>query len=241
SWPRDWSSDVCSSDLIPTSPGITVDPFKSIARAPAGTCTDAAGPTSAIRPSRITMVWSGLGAAPVPSTSSTWVSATTAVSTATYWRTSAASESGRCAESATGAIATRASGTKAGGGRMRDSSLFHREGHHHPGTGGDARPSLLYRRGRPCRADVIHWAEAVPGLGGDDHPHHRESGAVRRDQPQGPDRPRTHPRAAHSSHRALHHRAAGRRQHGRAELTGGRPAVCRVLGLGGGNVDKGVH
>src|SRR2546425_1725416 len=79
------------------------------------------------------MVWSGLGAAPVPSTSSTWVSATTAVSTATYWWTSAASESGRCAGSATGAIATRASGTKAGGGRMRDSSLFHREGHHHPG------------------------------------------------------------------------------------------------------------
>src|SRR5438132_7950399 len=66
-------------------------------RAPGGTCTDAAGPTSAMRPSRTTIVWSGLGVAPVPSTKSTCVSATTAVSTTVYWRTSAASESGRCA------------------------------------------------------------------------------------------------------------------------------------------------
>src|SRR6266699_6757406 len=101
-------------------------------RAPGGTCTDAAGPTSAMRPSRTTIVWSGLGGAPVPSTSSTWVSATTAVSTTVYWRTSAASESGRCATSGAGASATKTSATKASG-RMRDSSLFHREGHHHAG------------------------------------------------------------------------------------------------------------
>src|SRR3989449_5625443 len=66
-------------------------------RAPAGTWTDAAGPTSAMRPSRITIVWSGLGAAPVPSTRSTCASATKPESTTTYWRTSVASESGRCA------------------------------------------------------------------------------------------------------------------------------------------------
>src|SRR5881409_594573 len=101
-------------------------------RVPAGTCTDGAGPTSAMRPSRTTIVWSGLGAAPVPSTRSTWLRATTAVSTTTYWRTSAASESGRCAVSASGANVPRASGTRASG-RMRDSSLFHREGHHHAG------------------------------------------------------------------------------------------------------------
>src|SRR2546421_9031945 len=101
-------------------------------RAPGGTCTAAAGPTWAMRLSRITTVWSGLGGAPVPSTSSTWVSATTAVSTAVYWRTSAASESGRYATSGAGSSATKTSATKASG-RMRDSSLFHREGHHHAG------------------------------------------------------------------------------------------------------------
>src|SRR6059058_6183556 len=101
-------------------------------RAPGGTCTDAAGPTSAMRPSRSTIVWSGLGVAPVPSTKSTCVSATTAVSTTVYWRTSAASESGRCAASVAGAGATKASVTSASG-RMRDSSLFHREGQHHAG------------------------------------------------------------------------------------------------------------
>src|SRR5437660_12872497 len=101
-------------------------------RAPGGTCTDAAGPTSAMRPSRTTIVWSGLGVAPVPSTKSTCVSATTAVSTTVYWRTSAASESGRCTASAAGASATKASVTRASG-RMSDSWLFHREGHHHAG------------------------------------------------------------------------------------------------------------
>src|SRR5256885_11872780 len=101
-------------------------------RAPGGTCTAAAGTTWAMRPSRITTVWSGLGGAPVPSTSSTWVSATTAVSTAVYWRTSAASESGRCATSAAGASVIKIGATRAGG-RMRDSSLFHREGQHHAG------------------------------------------------------------------------------------------------------------
>ena len=34
---------------------MTVDPLKSITRAPAGTCTDAAGPTAAMRPERITI------------------------------------------------------------------------------------------------------------------------------------------------------------------------------------------
>src|SRR2546427_7832320 len=85
-----------------------------------------------MRPSRITIVWSGLGAAPVPSTRSTCASATKPESTTTYWRTSVASESGRCAGSVTGASVTRARGTRASG-RMRDSSLFHREGHHHAG------------------------------------------------------------------------------------------------------------
>src|SRR5437016_13706096 len=101
-------------------------------RAPGGSCTDAAGPTSAMRPSRSTIVWSGLGVAPVPSTKSTCVSATTAVSTTVYWRTSAARESGRCAGSVAGAGATKASVTSASG-RMRDSSLFHCEGQHHAG------------------------------------------------------------------------------------------------------------
>src|SRR2546425_1483337 len=100
-------------------------------RAPAGTCTDAAGPTSAMRPSRITIVWSGFGPAPVPSTRSTWVSATVTVSTTTYWRTSVASESGRWDGSAAGASVTKPSVTSATR-RMRDSSLFHGEGHHHP-------------------------------------------------------------------------------------------------------------
>src|SRR5438034_4561009 len=47
-----------------------------------------------------------------------------------------------------------------------------------------SRPFLLYGRGWSCRTDVIHRAEAVSGLGGDDHPHHRRTGALRRDKPR---------------------------------------------------------
>jgi len=40
----------------PDDAGMTVDPFISMTRAPAGICTDAAGPTAAMRPARITIV-----------------------------------------------------------------------------------------------------------------------------------------------------------------------------------------
>src|SRR5438132_426318 len=51
----------------------------------------------------------------------------------------------------------------------------------HPGAGGDARPPVLYRRGRSGRADVIYGTEIVSRLGCDDHPYRRESRALRRD------------------------------------------------------------
>jgi len=41
---------------MPMMPGMTVDPFMSMMRAPAGIGTAAAGPTVAIRPARMTIV-----------------------------------------------------------------------------------------------------------------------------------------------------------------------------------------
>ncbi len=41
---------------MPMMPGMTVEPVMSITRAPAGTCTEAAEPTAAILPARITTV-----------------------------------------------------------------------------------------------------------------------------------------------------------------------------------------
>ena len=51
----------------PTMPGISVMPVPSTTCAPAGTFTFAAGPTSAMRPSRITTVWPGTAGVPLPS------------------------------------------------------------------------------------------------------------------------------------------------------------------------------
>src|SRR6266513_2455977 len=103
-------------------PGITVEPLMSRTRAPAGTGTDAAGPTAAILPARSSTVWSVFGAAPVPSTSRTCVNATSDVSTVMYSRTPAARESGRWAMSAS------SKGTTCMG-----ASSIHGEMHHHPG------------------------------------------------------------------------------------------------------------
>ena len=58
-------------------PGITVLPVRSMTGAPAGAATLGAAPTSAIRPSRITIVWSCRGGAPVPSITVTCDSTTT--------------------------------------------------------------------------------------------------------------------------------------------------------------------
>ena len=65
---------------------MTVLPARSIVRAPAGTLTLEAAPTSAMRPFWMTTVWLGFGAAPVPSMTVTFVSATTGSLTLTYWR-----------------------------------------------------------------------------------------------------------------------------------------------------------
>ena len=71
----------------PTIPGMTVCPARSITRAPSGARTDADGPTAAIRPSRMTIVWLRLGADPVPSITVTLVNATTGSATDTNCRT----------------------------------------------------------------------------------------------------------------------------------------------------------
>ena len=67
---------------MPTSPGITVWPARSMTCAPAGAGVLAAGPTAAILPWSTMTVWSSRGAAPVPSITRTWVSATTGASVA---------------------------------------------------------------------------------------------------------------------------------------------------------------
>ena len=67
---------------MPTSPGITVWPARSITCAPAGAGVLAAGPTAAILPWSTMTVWSSRAAAPVPSITRTWVSATTGASEA---------------------------------------------------------------------------------------------------------------------------------------------------------------
>jgi len=65
-------------------PGITVFPARSIVRAPAGTVTEAAGPTAAIFSPRITIVCPSFTGAPVPSMTRAFVSATTGSLTVTY-------------------------------------------------------------------------------------------------------------------------------------------------------------
>ena len=67
-------------------PGMTVWPASSITCAPAGTGVERAGPTAAIFPSLITIVWSSAGGAPVPSMTRTCVSATVGASTLTNRR-----------------------------------------------------------------------------------------------------------------------------------------------------------
>src|SRR5580704_17277797 len=69
---------------MPTRPGITVLPCRSIVLAPAGTATLAAGPTCAIFPPWMMMVSFFTGAAPVPSITVALVSATTGSETVTY-------------------------------------------------------------------------------------------------------------------------------------------------------------
>src|SRR5690242_13391872 len=66
-------------------------PVRSMTTAPAGTLAPDAGPTDAMRPSRMITVWSARAGAPVPSITRTCVSATVGVSTCTNWRTGLAS------------------------------------------------------------------------------------------------------------------------------------------------------
>src|SRR5688572_6506913 len=67
-------------------PGMTVCPARSITCAPCGGRTDDDGPTAAILSPWMTIVWFSAGAAPVPSTTRTFVRATTGASTLTKRR-----------------------------------------------------------------------------------------------------------------------------------------------------------
>ena len=79
---------------------MTVEPPSCITRAPAGTRTLAAGPTSEIRFPRITIVCPVFGALPVPSIMVTLVSATTLSPTETKLRTCGVSMAALWAEAA---------------------------------------------------------------------------------------------------------------------------------------------
>src|SRR5829696_212520 len=112
-----------------------------MARTPSGIRTCPAGPARAMRPFRMTMLWSVLGAPPVPSINVTLVKARLAVSTATYFTTSSERESGRCACNVLVTRVIKASGKAIG--RIQVSSLCHpersegslvnRKSHHHAG------------------------------------------------------------------------------------------------------------
>ena len=100
---------------------MTVWPLASTTRAPSGARTLDDGPTSAMRPLRMTMVWAARGAAPVPSMTVALVTTTTGSATATYWRTPAESWAAvRWACSAGAATRTAAARTRGrmGGGRL---------------------------------------------------------------------------------------------------------------------------
>src|SRR3954467_472474 len=81
-------------------------PVRPIVMALAGTCALDDAPTDAIFPSRMMSVWSLRGAAPVPSITRAWVSATIAVSTDTYCCV-AVDSNGRCAAASVADVEAR--------------------------------------------------------------------------------------------------------------------------------------
>jgi hypothetical protein len=72
---------------MPTMPGMTVCPVRSMTRAPVGRLTRSPAPTAAIRPSRSTTVTPRCAGRPVPSMSVTFVNATTGSAIVTNSRT----------------------------------------------------------------------------------------------------------------------------------------------------------
>src|SRR5687767_10344434 len=78
-------------------PGMTVWPFRSITRAPAGAETEALAPIRAMRPFSMMIVWASRAGAPVPSMTRTFVSATTGSDTLTNPRVAGARRSNVCA------------------------------------------------------------------------------------------------------------------------------------------------
>src|ERR1051326_8897504 len=114
-------------------PGMTVCPLKSIVLAPCGTVTLDVAPTAAIFPSRIRIVWLGLGAAPVPSMTVAFVSATTGSLTVTKSRVvfdNALTDCAAAGDASTDKVKTaRTRRMKAPVGVCRDS--FDAETHHH--------------------------------------------------------------------------------------------------------------
>ena len=85
---------------------MSVTPVPSTTSAPLGAFTLLDGPTSAMRPSRITTVWPRTAGPPRPSITVTPVIATRLVSLLTYLRTFSDSV-GRCAHSTEGRISNR--------------------------------------------------------------------------------------------------------------------------------------